>query len=129
MHRAWIISSCAELMIFLMFSSTWEAFEAYTWGLSEMRKPGGTCEASLQSSRHRANFRYFSRTRAPSILLMNKLIRPVVQCGPTSLPRSSQHRRFGSPVFAQVQALDFVLFHSVEFSHMLYEVFLNYLRG
>ena len=65
---------------------------------------------------------YFSRTRAPLILLMNKLIRPFVQCGPTSLPRSSQHRRFGSFVFAQVQALDFGLFHSVEFSHMLYVV-------
>ena len=77
---------------------------------------------SLQSSRHRANFRYFSRTRAPSILLMNKLIRPVVQCGPTSLPRSSQHRRFGSLVFTQVQALDFGLFHSVELSHVLYVV-------
>ena len=75
-----------------------------------------------QPSRHRANFRYFSRTRAPSILLMNKLIRPVVQCGPTSFPRSSRHRRFGSLVFAQVQALDFGLFHSVEFSHMLYVV-------
>ena len=72
--------------------------------------------------RARANFRYFSRTRAPSILLMNKLIHPVVQCGPTSLPRSSQHRRFGSLVFAQVQALDFGLFHSVEFSHMLYVI-------
>ena len=78
--------------------------------------------AERQSSRHRANFRYFSRTRAPSIVLMNKLIRPVVQCGPTSLPRSSQHRRFGSLVFAQVQAIDFGLFHSVEFSHMLYVV-------
>ena len=53
---------------------------------------------------------------------MNKLIRPIVQCGPTSLPRSSQHRRFGSLVLAQVQALDFGLFHSVEFSRMLYVV-------
>ena len=33
-----------------------------------------------------------------------------------SLPHTSQHRRFGSLVFAQVQALDFGLFHSVEFS-------------
>ena len=53
---------------------------------------------------------------------MNKLIRPVVESVPTSLPHSSQHRRFGSLVFAQVQALDFGLFHSVEFSHMVYVV-------
>ena len=39
-------------MIFLMLSSTGEAFEAYTWGLSEMRKPGGTCEASLHFPRN-----------------------------------------------------------------------------
>ena len=27
-HRAWIISSCTEVIIFLMLSSTWEAFES-----------------------------------------------------------------------------------------------------
>ena len=118
-----------HLLYFSVGSSTDSATSELDVGENERPQPRMVAEKSfslsishcpLSPSRHRENFRYFSRTRAPSILLMNKLIRPVVQCGPTSLPRSSQHRRFGSLVFAQVQALDFGLFHSVEFSRMLY---------
>ena len=36
------MSRCAEAMILLMLASTWEAPEAYIWGLSKILNPGGT---------------------------------------------------------------------------------------
>ena len=46
MQSACFISRCAESIILEIDASTGEASDAYTWGLSEIFKPGGTCEAS-----------------------------------------------------------------------------------
>ena len=39
------MSCCAEWMMLEMFASAGEVCAAYTWGLSEILKPGGMCEA------------------------------------------------------------------------------------
>ena len=46
MHKVLIMLRCAVSVILAMLASTGEVPKAYTWGLSEIHKQGGTCEAS-----------------------------------------------------------------------------------
>ena len=52
MRSVCIMSCCAVFTIVFISASTGEVPEAYTWGLSEIYKPGGTCEAVSHLSRN-----------------------------------------------------------------------------